>query len=250
MLLETWVIFTRQMRQQLRNPVWLFFGLTQPLMFLLLFGPLLEGIRGGGLGGSGSYAILVPGLLLQLAIFSGGFAGFGIIQELREGVVDRQRVTPARRVSLIMGRSLCDVATIGVQSVLLTCVAVPFGLHASVGGVAVAIVLVMVLALGLTSASYAMGLILKDEDSFAPFVQGITMPLMLLSGVLLPIDLGPQWLRNISDVVPLRHSLDALRSLFHGDFGANDVLVGSLFTVAVAGLLTWWGARAFQKTSA
>ena len=157
MLTETWVIFSRQMRQSLRNPVWLFFGITQPLLFLLLFGPLLEKVLGGS---DRSYAILVPGLLLQLAIFSGGFAGFGIIQELREGVVDRQRVTPARRVSLIMGRSLCDVATIGVQSVLLTCVAVPFGLHASVGGVAVAIVLVMVLALGLTSASYAMGLIL------------------------------------------------------------------------------------------
>jgi ABC-2 type transport system permease protein len=250
MLLETWVIFARQLRQQLRNPVWLFFGLTQPLLFLLLFGPLLKGIRGGGLGGAGSYAILVPGLLLQLSIFSGGFAGFGIIQELREGVVDRQRVTPARRLSLIMGRSLCDVATIGVQCVILTLVALPFGLSADAAGCAVAIVLVMVLALGLTSASYAMGLILKDEDSFAPFVQGITMPLMLLSGVLLPIDLGPAWLRNLSDVIPLRHSLDALRSLFRGDFGNDDVLIGTLVTIAVAGLLTWWGARAFQRSSA
>jgi len=42
----------------------------------------------------------VPGLLLQLAIFGAGFAGFGIIQEVREGVLDRQRVTPAPRVSL------------------------------------------------------------------------------------------------------------------------------------------------------
>jgi hypothetical protein len=113
MLTETWVVFSRQMRQQLRNPVWLFFGITQPLLFLLLFGPLLEPV----LGGSGrSYAILVPGLLLQLTIFSGGFAGFGIIQELREGVVERQRVTPARRLSLLMGRSLADVVTIAVRS--------------------------------------------------------------------------------------------------------------------------------------
>ena len=246
MLTETWVVFSRQMRQQLRNPVWIFFGITQPLLFLLLFGPLLEPV----LGGSGrSYAILVPGLLLQLAIFSGGFADFGIIQELREGVVDRQRVTPARRTSLLMGRSFADVVTITVQALLLTVVAIPFGLDADVAGVAVALVLVMVLSLGLTSASYAMGLILKDEDSFAPFTQGITLPLMLLSGVLLPIDLGPSWLKGLSSVIPLRHTLDAMRALFVGDFGDGEVLTGALFTVGVAALLTWWGSRQFQRSS-
>jgi len=244
---ETWVVFSRQMRQQIRNPVWLFFGITQPLLFLLLFGPLLEKV----LGGSGrSYAILVPGLLLQLTIFSGGFAGFGIIQELREGVVERQRVTPARRLSLLMGRSLADVVTIAVQSVLLIVVAIPFGLHAELLGVLLALLLVMLLSLGLTSASYAMGLILKDEDSFAPFTQGITLPVMLLSGVLLPIDLGPAWLRHLSSVIPLKHTLDALRALFRGDYGDGDIVTGTAFTVAVAVLLTWWGSRQFQKSSA
>ena len=63
----------------------------------------------------------MPGLLLQLAIFGAGFAGFGIIQELREGVVDRQRVTPAHRSALIMGRTLTNVVTIGVAGrILLT----------------------------------------------------------------------------------------------------------------------------------
>ena len=58
----------------------------------------------------------MPGLLLQLAIFGAGFAGFGIIQELREGVIDRQRVSPARRLCLILGRTLQVTVTIGVQA--------------------------------------------------------------------------------------------------------------------------------------
>ena len=41
MLTETWVIFQRQMRSLLRNPVWVFFGLSQPILYLVLFGPLL-----------------------------------------------------------------------------------------------------------------------------------------------------------------------------------------------------------------
>jgi ABC-2 type transport system permease protein len=103
MLTETWVVFQRAMRMLLRNPVWVFFGLTQPILYLVLFGPLLKNVTGGGLGGNASWAIFVPGLLLQLVVFTGGFAGFGIIQELREGVIDRQRVTPASRVALTSG---------------------------------------------------------------------------------------------------------------------------------------------------
>jgi ABC-2 type transport system permease protein len=135
MLTETSVIFNRQMRQLLRNPVWIVFGLTQPVLYLALFGPLLENLSAGGLGGNDSWRILVPGLLVQLVIFSGGFAGFGIIQELREGVVDRQRVTPAHRASLLLGRSLTMALTSLVQGVLLVLVAIPFGLRASWLGV-------------------------------------------------------------------------------------------------------------------
>src|SRR3954462_3362611 len=137
MLTETFVVFQRQMRILLRNPVWVVFGLTQPIIYLVLFGPLLKKVTGGGLGGDDSWRIFVPGLLMQLAIFGAGFAGFGIIQELREGVIDRQRVTPARRISLILGRTLQNVVTIGVQAVVLIAVAVPFGLDLDLGGVLV-----------------------------------------------------------------------------------------------------------------
>jgi hypothetical protein len=58
--------------------------MTQPILYLVLFGPLLKNVTGGGLGGNASWSVFVPGLLLQLCIFTGGFAGFGIIQELRE----------------------------------------------------------------------------------------------------------------------------------------------------------------------
>jgi ABC-2 type transport system permease protein len=247
---DTWVVFQRAMRMLLRNPVWVFFGLTQPILFLVLFGPLLKNVNGGGLGGNASWAIFVPGLLLQLVVFTGGFAGFGIIQELREGVIERQRVTPASRTALTLGRSLCQTVTIGMQSLILVLAAIPFGLDASFNGVAVSLVLVMLLTLGISSASFAMGLILKDEDSFAPFIQGVTLPLMLLSGVFLPMALAPGWLRHLSEVNPLTHSLDALRDLFHGSFSTSDVAWGSGATVVLAVLLLWWGSRTFAKSSA
>ena len=250
MLTETFVVFQRQMRILLRNPVWVFFGLTQPILYLVLFGPLLKRVSGGGLGGDDSWRVFVPGLLLQLAIFGAGFAGFGIIQELREGVIDRQRVTPARRLSLILGRTLGNVVTIGVQATVLVLVAIPFGLRASWDGIVASIMLVCLLALGISAASYAMGLILKDEDAFAPFIQGVSLPLLLLSGVLLPMSLAPTWLRRASEVNPLTHVVDATRALFRGSFGIADVAWGIGVTVVLAALLALWGTRTFQRQSA
>ena len=247
---ETVIVFQRQMRILLRNPVWVFFGLTQPILYLVLFGPLLKNVAGGGLGGDDSWRIFVPGLLMQLAIFGAGFAGFGIIQELREGVIDRQRVTPARRLSLILGRTLGNVVTIGVQGAVLIVVAIPFGLHPSWDGVAASLVLICVLALGISAASYAMGLILKDEDAFAPFIQGVSLPLLLLSGILLPMSLAPAWLETISDINPLTHVVDATRALFRGDFGDGDIWLGVGIALALSALLAWWGARTFRRQSA
>jgi ABC-2 type transport system permease protein len=250
MITETLLVFQRQMRILLRNPVWVIFGLTQPVLYLVLFGPLLTEVRGGGLGGDDSWRVFVPGLLLQLAIFGAGFAGFGIIQELREGVIDRQRVTPARRLSLILGRTLQNMVTIGVQAVVLVLVAIPFGLDPSWSGVLASVVLVCVLAIGISAASYAMGLILKDEDAFAPFIQGVSLPLLLLSGILLPMSLAPAWLETASEINPLTHVVDGARSLFRGDFGDGDVLLGAAIAIVLSALLAVWGSRVFQRQSA
>jgi ABC-2 type transport system permease protein len=247
---ETWVVFQRQMRILLRNPVWIFFGLSQPIIYLVLFGPLLKNVTGGGLGGDDAWRVFVPGLLLQLAIFGAGFAGFGIIQELREGVIERQRVTPARRASLILGRTLSNTVTMAVQGLLLVVVALPFGLRASWSGVASTLVLICLLGLGISAASYAMGLIMRDEDSFAPFVQGVSLPLLLLSGVLLPMSLAPAWLRHASQANPLTYVVDASRALFRGDFYDYHVWVGTLIAIALAVLLALWGTRVFQRQSA
>jgi ABC-2 type transport system permease protein len=249
-LTETSVIFVRQMTLLIRTPVWVFFGLTQPILYLALFGPLLKQVRGGGLGGSASWSVFVPGLLLQLAIFGAGFAGFGIIQEMREGVLDRQRVTPASRLALLLGRTLSNVATIGVQGVLLVVVAIPFGLRPSWPGVVITVVLVCVLALGISAASYSMGILLKDEDAFAPFIQGVSLPLLLLSGVLLPMSLAPTWLHDLSKANPLTYLVDASRALFSGSLGTATVVGGALVTIALTGLLAWWGTRTFQRSSA
>src|SRR3712207_9590583 len=93
-------LFRSQIRMNLRNPAWVLIGIMQPVLYLLLFGPLLKPLVGSfGVGTDNAYTFLVPGLLVQLGMFGAFFAGFSLIGEWREGVIEAERVTPASRRS-------------------------------------------------------------------------------------------------------------------------------------------------------
>src|SRR3954453_14240479 len=127
-LRDTWLVFARQMQLMLRQPVWLIVGVVQPLFYLLLFAPLLKPALGVKTNAE-AYALFVPGLLVLLAMFGSLFTGFGLIAELRAGVIERSRVTPVSRFALLVGRSLGDVVSVVFQAVLIVVIAVAFGLR-------------------------------------------------------------------------------------------------------------------------
>jgi ABC-2 type transport system permease protein len=247
-LRDTWVVFARAMRLSLRNPTWVIIGLTQPILYLVLFGPLLKPMA--GLLGGNAWRVFVPGMLVQLGIFGGMFVGFGLIAEWRAGVIESMRVTPANRLALLMGRVLRDVVVLVVQAVLLTVVAIPLGLRAPFLGVVVAILVVGLLGAAFSAASYAVALTLKSEDALAPLLNGIAIPVLLLSGILLPMTLAPRWLRDVSDVNPLKHVVDGLRAMFRGDLGSSTSWWGLAATVGLVVVGLWFGRRTFRRESA
>jgi len=251
-LRETWIVFARAMRLSLRNPVWVIIGLTQPVLYLALFGPLLEQVVGNtpGLPPGDAWQIFVPGLLVQLGIFGASFVGFGLIAEYRAGVIERMRVSPAHRTALLLGRVLRDVVVLLVQALLLTVVAVPFGLRAPWGGVILALLVVAALAAAFSSLSYAAALRLKSEDALAPLLNGIAVPLLLLSGILLPMSLAPAWLRHVADVNPLKHVVDGVRTLFRGDLSSSTSSWGLICAAGLVALGLVVGTRTFRRESA
>jgi ABC-2 type transport system permease protein len=251
-LTDTWLVFSRAMRLSLRNPVWVILGLMQPILYLILFGPLLEPVASApGFPPGSAWQVFVPGLLVQLGIFGAAFAGFGLIAEWRAGVVERMRVTPASRGSLLLGRVLRDVVVILVQGALLSVVAVVFfGLEAPVEGLAIGVAIVGLLGGAFSALSYGAALKLKSEDSFAPVVNGLILPVLLLSGILLPMTLAPGWLQTMADVNPLTHIVDGVRALYRGDMGSTDAWLGAVLTIGLLVVGVFYGGWVFRRESA
>src|SRR3954468_5552559 len=247
---DTWLIFARSLMLTLKNPVWIFIGILQPVLYLALFAPLLEPIsRGPGFPAGGAFNVFVPGLLVQLAMFS-TFSGFGLIAELRAGVVERMRVTPISRVSMLLGRALRDVAILLVQSLLLILCALPFGLTIAPAGILVALVLLALLGLIMTTFSYTIALAVKSEDVLAPTINMVFLPVLLLSGILLPMSLAPTWLQWVAAFNPFSHAVNAMRALFAGEIANATVGFGIGLMLILCAISLYFAGRAFARSQA
>src|SRR5699024_9724040 len=148
--------------------------------------------------------------------------------EWREGVVEAERVTPASRTALLIGRIARDVFQLLVQALILIVLGYAFGMRASVLGMMLGLALTLILGSASAAASNAVALTTKSEDTMGPMVNMVMMPLLLLSGILLPMTIGPTWLQRVSDIIPVKHIVEAVRSSFAGDLAGSQIFWGTL----------------------
>lgn len=163
------------------------------------------------------------------------------------------RVTPVSRVALLLGKVLANALQTVVQALLIIALAyLVFDLNAPFGGVVLSLVIVFLLSITLASCSYALALTLKSEETFPALLNAVLMPLLLLSGILIPITSGsaPDWLYTISRINPFRHVVDVERNSFRGDFSMDALFTGSVVVLVMAILAIWWGSRTFQRENA
>ena len=248
-LRESFIVFRRQLRMNLRNPAWVIIGMLQPVLYLLLFGPLLKPLI-TQFGATNAYTFFVPGMLVQLGIFGAFFAGFSLIGEWREGVIEAERVTPASRTALLVGRLVRDVLQLLVQALILVGLGYAMGMRGSVAGIAFGVLLTLLVGGACAAASNALALTTKSEDVMAPVINMVMMPVLLLSGILLPMTIGPKWLLNVSDWMPFRWVVDAVRTAFSGDFATSPMVWGSVWAAVLFVAAVAWGTATFRKENA
>ncbi len=118
------------------------------------------------------------------------------------------------------------------------------GMRGSFGGIVLGIVITLLIGGACAAASNALGLATKSEDVMAPVINIVMMPVLLLSGILLPMTLGPEWLQRVSDFMPTRWIVDAIRDVFAGDFANGTVLAGLPGGASSSwSSASWWGTQ-------
>jgi len=103
-----------------------------------------------------------------------------------------------------------------VQSALLLLTALIFGLRIDPVGTLIVAVLMMLIGITIASLSYAIALLVKDEGTLAAVTNFFTLPLVILSGVMLPVAFAPASIRTVARFDPFGYAVDAARALLNG----------------------------------
>jgi ABC-2 type transport system permease protein len=210
------------------------------LFFLALFAPLLPG--------DSSLQWFVPGIVVMSCLFGTSATGSNLLYEIQTGSHERMLVSPLRRPALIVGRALKEIVPMLAQTALLVVVTIPFGLELHPAGVLIGLLILSVFCVGLGSLSYTLGLASKNNEwMFWAVQQTLIFPLLLLAGMMLPIEGGPEWLRVMSKFNPLTYVVDAERALFDGEIVSATVGYGVVSAVVVALLGLLVGVRAMRR---
>ena len=248
---DTAIVMVRELRPVMRDPFSVVFGLVQPLVFLALFGPLLVGSLGGAdvLGGN-VWQWFLPAILVMTTLFGTAVTGSNLLFEFQTGAHERMLVTPLSRPSLLIGRSLKELVPLTGQAVLLIAVMLPFGFQLHLLGALAGLALLACLGVGLGALSYALATaVRKQEWMFWLVHQTVLFPLMILSGMLLPLETGPGWMQAAAKANPLSYVVDAERALFAGDLTSQAVLGGWTAALATAVLGLVVGVRVMNRSA-
>ena len=198
----------RELKPVFREPASVLFAMVQPLVFLGLFAPLLPEVEHGS-----ALQWFVPGIIAMTALMGASFTGANLTQEIMTGSHERLLVSPLNRSSLLVGRALKEVVPMLMQTAIIVVVVTPFASTCTSSACVICLAMLSLFSIGVGALSFALALVSKDQEwLFWTVQQTLIFPLLLLAGVLLPLEGAPGWLQTASDLNPLKYVVEAARA--------------------------------------
>jgi ABC-2 type transport system permease protein len=248
-LTQTRSMTIRHLRELWRQPWYVAITLVQPVIWLLLFGALFKRVvEIPGFGGGDYVDFLTPGIVVMTALFTAGWSGMGVIEDLNRGVMDRFLVSPVSRGALIAGRLGQLAITVVIQSAVVIALGLAVGARFPGGivGVAVLVSASVLLAWAVGALSIGLALVARQEETLIGAVQMVVLPATFLSAGLMRESLTPGWVQAVARYNPVNWTVDSGRAALGSstDWGLVASRLGLLALLALA--CGWVATRAFR----
>ncbi|HEY7940524.1 MAG TPA: ABC transporter permease [Candidatus Limnocylindrales bacterium] len=212
---DTLTIADSEIRKVVHDPYELATRALQPILWLVIFGEVLAQSRVLSTGNLPYLDFLTPGVLAQSALFIAIFYGIAVIWERDLGVVQKMLVSPAPRVSLVLGKAIAGGMKGLVQAIIVYVVAFVIGVHIRADAAAIISVGVLVVLGSALFASFSLiiACIVRTRERFMGIGQVLTMPFFFASSAIYPVSSMPAWLQVVARVNPLTYMVDGIRGL-------------------------------------
>ncbi len=231
------VMTWRNILHIMREPMQLSDVTIQPVLFTVLF----VYVFGSGmvLPGHASYTdFALAGLLTLNLVTSTMGTGVGLATDVSTGVVDRFRTLPMWRASVLIGRSVADLFSAVVCTVVIGVTGLLVGWRPthSMASVVAGFALALLLSYALIWVMACLALLVKGPESATSLGFIVLFPLAFISDSLVPTLHMPAWLRAIANWNPVSSVTSAARQLFgnpnpvaaHGPWPVEHPLAAAL----------------------
>jgi ABC-2 type transport system permease protein len=226
-LVLAWRQYRLERRLFWRNPSAAFFNFLLPLLFLALFGAILQ-------GNQHDLDVIVPGIA-GMAVMSTTFTALAYnMTFLREqGVLKRIRGTPMPGISYLLGIAFNAVTNSALQIAIITIAGRVFfgtGWPKDWGELVVFVAagVVCFAALGV-----AFSHVIPNFESTSAYVNAVFLPVILISGVFYDAHKAPGFIKGIAQALPLTHLIDGLS-------GAMVKGTGLATNISALGVIAAW----------
>jgi ABC-2 type transport system permease protein len=249
------VLTFRNLFKNVRTPMLLIASVAQPLVWLVMFSqtfskladtPLLR-----DLGYRSYVAFLLPGMMVLAILFTALQSGLAMVSDIDSGMLDKLRVSPISRFSILLGRVLADAVTMLAQGSVVLVAGTLLGARVETGWLGTFGMLASVLLLGIVWASLANLIALWSRNAELTMVAGVflALPALFLSSAFLPLRLQPEWVQTVARFNPASYVIDVGQSLtsIGNDWGQDVRMLVALAVAAV--LLMPATVAAFRATT-
>ena len=247
LLRDTSTMTRRNILRLSRRPEVLVFSLISPVMFVLLF----NYVFGGSLDipGTKYISFLIPGILVQTALFGGGNTAIGLAEDLTGGAIDRFRSLPMAPAAVLTGRTLADAARAIVTTTVIFGIGFILGFRIpnGIGWFLASAVLVVIFSWAVTWPYAYMGLKIKSVEGVqaASFIPAF--PLTFAASTFAPVENMPEWLQVFAKHQPVTQAVDCVRAMTQGGDIAGPLVRTLLWSVGIVAVFGFLSVREFRK---
>ncbi len=233
-----------ELRRLAHDQTELFIRAVQPLLWLVLFGPVLGSLKTIPTGGVPYIDYIMPGVLVQSTTSVAIFFGLMIIWEREGGILKKLFASPAPKFAVLLGRSMAAGTRAVSQAVFIIPFAMIIGVVVILNPVflLMAFLIVFFASSGFAALSIMIASILRSRERFVGLGQVIILPMFFGSNALYPISAMPPLLQAFAGINPMTYMVDALRGLLiTGSVSglATDLLAIAVFDAVIFLLANW-----------
>lgn len=243
------VLTWRNLIYYTRDPRLMVFSSIQPVLFLLLFTYVFGGAIKTAV--DNYITFLMPGIIVQAALFGAMMTGIALSTDLSKGIMDRLRSLPINHGAILAGRTITDITrNIFVLALMLGVgYLIGFEIDAPFGDFMLGILIALLFGFVFSWISATIGLSVKNPETaqVAGFIW--LFPLMFVSSIFVPISTMPDWLQPFAERSPITYTVDAVRALWLGqDFG-DPLFYSFLWSVGLLLIFVPLAIRAFRRAA-